>query len=169
MHRIAPTLLALVGLLVPGLPASPQDWETNRATLNGLPGVYVVVEKFKEAKKQAGFDESTFQTDVELKLRMAGIKVLSEQEFRVSPVRPWLYLMVNAAHSQPDELACFSLLLEMNQRVHLASNGALTTGVTWSTGSLGRGDLSDVRTAVKDRVDAFINAWLSVNPKEQGP
>lgn len=40
-----------------------QDTEMTRATLKGLPGVYVLVEDFTEQNKAAGFDERIFQTD----------------------------------------------------------------------------------------------------------
>jgi len=32
-------------------------------------------------------------------------------------------------------------------------------------GTVGRDNLRDIRNSTKDRVDEFINAYLSVNPK----
>ncbi len=154
-----------------GPEATAVDNEMTRATLKGLPGVYVsrgvcLGRIFSEQDKVAGFDERTFQTDVELKLRLAGIKVLTEEEQLATPGMPILYLHVNALHKQPGQNHAYSISLGLQQAVRLVRNGALAYGArTWSVNSVGYGDLPFIRNAVKDYVDQFINAWLSVNPK----
>ena len=56
--------------------------------------------------------------------------------------------------------------LGLQQAVRLVRNGALAYGArTWGVNSVGYGDLPFIRNAVKDYVDQFINAWLSVNSK----
>ena len=140
-------------------------------TLKDLPGVRVVVERFRSAAEDAGFDERTFQTDVELKLRMAGIKAAEDTDL------PQLYLNVNTLHRERKRNDAYSVSLQLFQRVLLesqlhsnqenSSDEALATSTTvastWSTGSLGLGSVADVRAAVRDRVDMFINDWLAVN------
>lgn len=144
----------------------------NRESLKDLPGVAVLVEDFRRSAEDAGFDREVFQTDVELKLRMAGIRATEEDGW------PKLYLNVNAMHRERGQLAPYTVSLELLQVALLhsplgpnqdeATVGALavrtTLAVTWSTGSLGLGDVADVRRVVKDRVDTFVNDWLSVNP-----
>ena len=39
-------------------------------------------------------------------------------------------------------------------------------GPTWEGGAVLRGRVPFVRAYVKNLVDEFINAWLSVNPKK---
>lgn len=56
-------------------PAKVEDGGMRRS-LAGLKNVRVVVERFKPAQEQAGFDGTTFQTDVE-QLRSAGITPLT--------------------------------------------------------------------------------------------
>lgn len=90
-------VIAALALLNAG-PEATADDELERATLKGLPGVYVGVEYFDEQDKAAGFDERIFQIDVELNLRLAGIKVLTKEERSATPGMPMLYLHVNALH-----------------------------------------------------------------------
>lgn len=143
-----------------------------RESLKNLPGVRVLVEGFRNHAEDAGFDKQTFQTDVELKLRLAGIKVAEHLDW------PWLYVNVNALHRERNRNSAYSISLELYQRVLLvsqvgsdpgkSSEGALvssgTEATTWDRGWLGVGGVDDVRTAVKNLIDTFINDWLAVNP-----
>lgn len=141
-------------------------------TLKDLPGVIVIVENFRRAAEDIGFDGQTFQTDVELKLRMAGIKATEDTSL------PRLYLNINPMPQERNGRFPYSISLELIQRVLLPSQlshetekrseEALATStmsaITWSTGMLGFGPVSHARESVKDVVDKFVNDWLSVNP-----
>ena len=54
--------------------------EEQRQVLRGLEGVHVVIKRLKPEIEMDGLYRSTLETDVELTLRMAGIKVLTEEE-----------------------------------------------------------------------------------------
>jgi len=62
----------------------------------------------------------------------------------------------------------YDITLEFKQYVTLVrSPSAQAYGATWSTGYMGYNpQLRDIRDKMKDRVDIFINAYLSVNPKK---
>lgn len=155
--------VALLGLVM-GLPAMAGDNEYGRASLKGVEAVYVLVESFSEDEKSAGFDTRTFQTDVELKLRLAGIKVLTKKEWLTTTGGPYLYLNVNPLNPITGENSPFNIDLEFNQSVLLDRDPSISVlAATWSVGNIGNGDITYVRDSVKDRVDTFINAWLSVN------
>ena len=162
-------VLSVVGCATPtASPAPAADGPLDRVTLKGLTGVSVTVETFSKQAKRAGFDERTFQTDAELKLRMAGIHVLSETEMLKTPGMPNLYLVVNALHERRGERAAFSGRIELKQFVRLKRDRSIgTDAATWSNAWVGVGDLPFIREGVKDYMDKFINAWLSVNPKPQ--
>jgi len=155
----------LLALLSESGIARAADDTSGRNTLKGLTGVHVIIDGIREEQKRAGFDQATFQTDVELKLRMAGIKVLTEDEWLKSKGMPLLDVTINALHTQRGEIAPYSLGLELAQAANLSRNGAPALVVTWSTAAVGYGDLSHVRDGLKDHLEGFINAWLSVNPK----
>lgn len=162
---------ALVLLVLLGSFGEPQAAEPSltRFNLKGLTGVYVSVEGFGEAAQRAGLSESTIQTDVELKLRMAGIKVMTLEEWdatRFQPTGGYFFVNITATHTRPGESAAFNVAIELREDVRLVRNGALVQlAATWSSAAVGYGDIPHVRNSAKDLVDRFINAWLSVNPK----
>lgn len=150
-------------------------------TLKGLPGVRVVVESFSRAAEDAGFDTSTFQQEVELKLRLAGIRAYEDSEADWPPL---LYVNVNALHGKAGERHAYGISLRLLQRAVLRRHLSAESGkavpedemddltaevVTWSKGATGFGHLPHVRDSVKDLADSFINAWLAANPRDGSP
>ena len=130
---------------------------TDRESLKDLPGVMVLVEDFSSRAEDAGFDRRTFQTDVELKLRMAGIKVAEDDD------APWLHVNVTVLHRERNKIDGYGINLGLIQDVLLESQ-VKTRGTTWLAGVVGIGDVDHVRTSVKNLIDTFINDWLAVNP-----
>jgi hypothetical protein len=140
--------------------------ELDRKTLAGLPGVGVVLEEVKPP-----LDTSTIQTDVELRLRRAGIRVLSEEERQKTTGGPYLYVQVThiGAVAPWGNIVAYSLNVELKQNVFLERTYEAAVGsTTWSVSSVaivGRNNLvKGVREAVRDHVDKFINTYLSVHP-----
>jgi hypothetical protein len=60
--------------------------------------------------------------------------------------------------------------VSLNQRVLLAREQSISvTAPTWSTSyivTIGMNNLLEVRDDIKELVDKFLNAYLSVNPKK---
>lgn len=145
------------------------DSSQDRATLRDLKGVAVKVSVNPELE-MAGMNMNTIQTDIELKLRMVGIKVYTlEESFRTSG-KPCLYVSINGIKS--DYVPSYSVSFEIRlfQEVCLTRNTKITSlANTWSvgwTGFVGEDKIFNIRDVVKDYVDKFINAYLSVNPKQ---
>lgn len=134
------------------------------ATLKGINTVYVLVEDLPPGAKVLGLAKETIQTDVELKLRLAGIRVVTREESFRLPGAPYLYVNLNLADSAQNGGAS----VELKQNVFLERNGEFAYGVaTWETGIVMRTPTAQfIRNSVKDMVDQFLNAWLSVNPKK---
>ena len=138
------------------------DNEIARKTLRGLEGVYVLI-SLDEKIPQVGLLESQSRTDVEEKLRTAGIKVLLDK-----PGVPWMRVHLYSLNNNQDIV--YMVHLDLIQDAHLIKNyklTRLTRVITWSTGYLRRTyRIEDVRSDIKDLTDQFINAYLSVNPKK---
>jgi hypothetical protein len=64
--------------------------------LKGLEAVRPEVERLKPEIERDGLFREELQSDLELKLRMAGIRVLSEEDAQKNPNMPVLYLNVDA-------------------------------------------------------------------------
>ena len=133
--------------------------------LRGLYGVHVLIEGFSPENKAAGFHYQTFQRDVELKLHLAGIDVLTEKESRSTPGEPYLHLIIIPSHDKQGQTARYSIDLYLMEKVRLVRNDSVIYVTTWEFGTFGHGSLAVVREKVKDLVDRFIYDWLNVNQK----
>ena len=138
-----------------------------RQNLRGIKGVSVLIEVSPDLKK-CGLTESQLQVDVELKLRMAGIKVLTGKK---AIDQPFVFLQVEGA-KKPNSynLYLFYIGVELHQGVYLMRNKSIFSVVpTWSTYTFGEASseqMTVIRDLAKDFVDQFINDYLSVNPKQ---
>ena len=166
------TVLAALAFLSAGV-VSPLvgqgDNEYTRKTLAGLTGLYVSVEQIPDEMQRDGLDTTQILTDVELKLRQAGITVLTRQEWLSTAAAPYLYVNVQAIKN-PANFYAFSVDVQLRQRVTLVHDPAvLILATTWSAtgviGTVGSKKLRSLREAVRDLTDQFINAYLAANPK----
>jgi hypothetical protein len=162
------TLMCL-SFFISAPPIHSYDDEGARLSLKGLQEIFVLIEELSPAFKELGLTEYQLRTDVELKLRMAGIKVVSEKD--KVPGTPFLYVKTWGERSKnlPDS---FSILfvIELQQKVFLFRiPNSLLWAPTWSLTQWGlipdREFSQRIRATVKDSIDMFINAYLSVNPK----
>lgn len=76
MPRVGAWILLILVLGLAGSPAVAMDTELSRSTLKGLRGVSVMIESLEPEVERDGLSRSTIETDVELKLRQAGITVV---------------------------------------------------------------------------------------------
>jgi hypothetical protein len=132
-------------------------------SLRGLDRIAVVVEDLHAEAENAGLSRAQLQTAVELRLRLAGIKVVDESE-GIAKGYPFLYAQINNGER------FYSIHVAFEQSVFLQRNTDIRCmAVTWTTESAGSSSpprmAETVRKAVADHVDEFINAYLSVNPK----
>jgi hypothetical protein len=160
--------LTAILLFGSAVPAWPLDTPEPRATLKGIAAIVVLVESLKPDAERDGLSRDQLQTDVELRLRKAGIKAVSFGGVESSEML--LYLNVNSSKSREVEIYGYSIDLEFLQQVLLARDPRVRTRTaTWSTsqtGIVGSRNLSrGVRDSVADLVDRFINAYLEQNPK----
>jgi hypothetical protein len=171
MTRRLATIYLMTMLLI-GIATQPVHAQATGlaiATLKGISAVAVAVEQLPDRAKAVGLTEESIQTDVELKLRLAGMRVVPKEEVDKVPGAPWLYVRVNVRHvtdnieaAHIDVFLCQGAILERNGQV-----APIT--VTWFTGQLsvlGTNAAETLRDETKDLIDEFLNDWLSVNPKK---
>jgi hypothetical protein len=157
------TVFSLAGI---GSSVFAVDNKYTRETLKGINKICVIVEHLKPEVEQAGLSRSQILKDVGLKLRLAGIKVLAyENSFKEECVG---YIYINLNTMKPiQDLYIYNIDYEFRQKVFLKQNQSLfVPATTWSTGRLGTGYIANIRESIKNRVDEFINAYLSVNLKK---
>jgi hypothetical protein len=168
MVRVLFLLLALT--LTLSYPLFAVNGISNRATLRGLKGIGVLVEKLPLEVEQEGLKRDQLQMEVESKLRTAGIKVLTKEESFKTPGEPHLYININVNIAKTEsDIYPYSIDLLLIQKVSLLRDPKLTSyAITWSTGgvgSIGKPILNQLRENVEEMVEVFVKAYLAENPK----
>jgi hypothetical protein len=147
------TLLAIAQLC----PLLGEDNDFERQTLVGITAVKVLVEQLPPGAAKLGLTAGSIQTDVELKLRLAGMRTMASSA-------TYLYVNVNVIGSS----RAANILVELRQNARLENYPTILAigATTWRSGSLGENpNAQGIRNTIKDLVDQFLNDWLSVNPK----
>ncbi len=150
--------------------AYAQDIEQTRNALRGLSGVYVMPENpLEEDAIRGGLSQDNIRAEVEQKLRLAGIRVLSKEEWEQEQGRPYLQVWPKVLKGGVLGGYMYHITVEFKQYVSLVRSPSVQVfGATWSTEHMGyTPELRDIRDRMKDRIDKFIDAYLSVNPKKQ--
>jgi len=161
----------VIGILIfVASPLGALNSEMNRATLQGLKGVRVLMEDLAPEVEREGLVKNQLQRNVEEKLRSAGIRVFSQEETVRTPGEPYLYVNVNVNFAKGEEEVCsYSIDIAIIQNVTLARNPKQTSyAITWSTGGvgmIGKKSLRELKESVDEIVEIFVQAFFSVNPK----
>ncbi len=138
--------------------------EHQTASLRGIRSMSVVVEEIKPGI--SGLTEKAIQTDVELKLRMTGVKVDSSAKTYLYVQVTWLSTHMGGRHVGYG----YYVQVKFEQGVTALETGWQGIASTWGSGSIGssptEGAGRRIRRTVKENVDEFLNDYLSVNPRQ---
>jgi hypothetical protein len=163
MAKLCAALALIMLLLIPGISSA---LTSDQEALVGLKGVYVLVEYIRPELERLGIIEKQIKTDVELRLRKAGVRVLTKVEKSNTPDAATLYVKENGLITSRG-LYLFSIDVQLLQLVTLA-RGSRVVGCIWihnDIGIVGIDNISKIRPRLADLVDKFINDYLAANPK----
>lgn len=166
MRRILNFTMFCMGMLLIAGPVFGQARDENKEVLRGLKEVHVVVERLKAEIEQDGLFARTLQNDMELKLTLAGIKVLTEEECLQIPCVANLYLHVDAfKHAKG---YTYRIQLSLMEAVVVLRKQMRVTGTSFRMhDELGMTEhLADIREEARDLLDKFIKVWRDVNPRK---
>ena len=120
--------------------------------------------------------ESRLRTIIELKLRTAGLRVLSEEESLADPdTNPWVVLAQGAMPATlrvGERLTGYfvSTNLTVFEFRYQAARDAVLPVQLWVSGGLNTIPLkrgaSDIERVVAGLLDEFLNDWLAANPRK---
>lgn len=151
-----------------GLAQLPKD-PLAQETLRGLPGVRLIVEKIDAEVERDGLTTDLVRTTAETHLRAAGIRLLSKDEVLMTQGRPTIQILVQTARS--DSLYAYCVEVSVRQEmVPIHRQTSMPVWVrSWVTenvvGIKPHKHIHVLKTTVEDLVDAFIRAYVAVNPK----
>ena len=159
------TIFALAAILVIAFPALiRQGWADDtpeeRATLRGIKAVKVVVRDLHPDAEADGLTSSQLQSDVELRLRKAGITASPSARAALNVTvntsgreSGWYFFVIEVSLTQP------VALVRDRKSIILAS--------TWRLGNFGDVAAQDlarfVRETVAGQVDTFVRAYREQN------
>jgi hypothetical protein len=161
--KVVAVFLAMAILLFPTISRAAEN--PDQQVLRGLKGVSVAVGKIRREAERLGLDTEKIKTDVELRLRKAGIKVLTGQEMMETPGMPYLLVSVNATVGSG--ICAYAIDVDLHEAVTL-DRGPRIHSPVWNAayaGWVGTNKIREIRGHVGDLVDKFINDYLVANPK----
>ena len=144
-----------------------QGESRHTASLRKLVGVRLIIEELDQDTKTI-LSEQQIQTDIELRLRRNGIRLLSKSEWLDAPGSPYLHLELRVLRSERTGVYNYSYSLELRQSVLLDRDPQfLMFAATWQTINGGYAGssvaASAIRESIGDAVDDFCNDFLAAN------
>ena len=173
MRKIKWILLITVAVLLLTSPDANAEFVVeDKETLRGIKAIFVAIEPIRPEAEGFGLTQDKIRSDVELKLKIAGIKVLSKEEWLKTPGSPRLYININQVYNNQVGAFICDMNVNFNQKVNLTRNPDVscmaTTWWTSATGAVGGKEMEEkVRSTIKDQVDLFLSDYLAVNPKQK--
>jgi len=173
MRKNAVSILALGVFLFRSVFA---DAVENRIPFHGLKAVAVFVEDIDQEAIKDGLSKEQIKSDVELRLREAGIKVVPVEKSLNFSTPSYLYIIVNTVKFSSGLEYVYGTSVQLKQVVVIEREKpvkppkAYLWATTWEkSDGVGITPVEDlvgnVREQINDKVDAFINDYLAENPK----
>ena len=133
--------------------------------LRGISSVWVLIESLGPEEANIGLADDAVRTDVELRLKGAGLRVISPKEAKKIAVTDNTFLYVNVAVTSGGWAA--TVLTQFAQAAYVLRNSLpIGTAFTWTdVSTLSSPSLGSVRSEIKDLVDKFLNEWLKQDPR----
>jgi len=168
MKRNLVTLfIAFWGATVSVVFAQTIGWE--RQSLRGLKGVYLVIAEVPPEAKREILTTNQLRTEVKLRLRKAGIQVLTWEEWLETLGKPFLYVRVHSVKGGDLKSHVFSIDVSLEQEVSLMRSPDIKShAVTWKTSTIvivNNLRLLSIRNKVVGLIDKFTKDYLAVSPK----
>jgi len=141
-----------------------------RDTLRGLKELSVLVEYLPDDVEREGLNREHLQRDIEVRLRQAGLHVLTISEVANLPGAPYLYVAVYPIIGPSINVNTYAVALTLKQLVQLSRNPSTELFATTWDGPIHLSSLSDsrgldIRSRIFDAVGRFIVDYRDVNSK----
>ncbi len=163
---------AAAALVCAAVPATAQDTEWNRYTLEDLVGVYVRAET-NEGCEGAGLSTESIRTDAVAALEAAEVPLLTERQMLESPGLPELRVTLECGGGVAGVVG-YSVSVRMQQATQMIRDTQITLSeaVTWWTTAVGVSEASATAQALGEelqaRLNAFAEAFAAANAEEEG-
>lgn len=140
-----------------------------RESLKEMAGVMVYVYGLDSNLEAKGITKEILKTDVELKLRLARIKIFEDSTDAkfINNGQPELQISIFSKNFGPSEINI--IYVKLFQDADLRRGEQPTFVTTWEIQGMAYGPVGTshtyIRGTLRDLVDSFINDYLAMNPK----
>jgi len=152
-----------------GLELIEEKITTQRGALKGIQGFHVSIENLPPVAKELGITKELLKTEVELKLRLAGIKIYSHEEYVKNLVGiSSLYVNLNIVGNNEGAYV-FNIYIALRELAYIQRTNKPSLATIWEYGYAGftpKASNSFIREELKRGLDTFLNDYLAVNPKK---
>ncbi len=163
-------LPALVVNAVLAAPVAGQSVAMDTMSLHRLPGVYVEMGQVSLEATQDGFNRDSVRALIIQKLDDARIKVLSEDEWKVTLGSPVLHVRINLLRAS-QYLYLYGVELELRQIAVMMRDSQPVFVPTWrsgqSLGSVSANTISSLTDLILVATDRFISAHAVANRRRR--
>ncbi len=105
----------------------------SKAVMKHLPGVAIVVENLDKDALDTGLNTEILEKYTELKLKAAGVKVLTPKESLALPDQPYIYLRLTVVKIPKSTVMIYTFDVKLDETLRRESDHTLITGSTvWS-------------------------------------
>ena len=173
MRKVKWVLLIIAAVMLLTSPDANAEFVVeDKETLRGIKAIFVAIESIRPEAEGYGLTQDKILSDVELKLKRAGIKVLSKEEWLKTTGSPRLYININQIYNNQVSAFVCDMNVNFNQKVYLETNpGVSCMATTWwtsATGIVGGKEMEKkVRGTIKEQIDLFLNDYLAVNLRKK--
>lgn len=126
----------MLGTSFPGSPRTLYNADPAGASLKGLKSVYVSVQYDAPPQPRYGLSKDDLRSEVELTLKVNGIRALNRREWKRAAGRPFLFVHIVGNTLNPNQRGAsyfYTLNVELIQQVGLQRQpNVRCEGVTWS-------------------------------------
>ena len=165
--RIAAPLIC-IGWIFGSIAFAQVSDAISAASLSGLTAFNVSIGDLSTEVRQDGLKAEQVRSDIELKLRAAGIKIIPQSTWIDTVGAGELYVEASALKHAGGQYS-YCIQVRVIQRVSLLTKPTHETlAATWSTSVMGVVGSSGVATKIRGEVgaetDRFVTSYLSANP-----
>ena len=161
-------------LLVAGICTSVSHAQSKPNRLERISKVTTLIDYGATGEAPSGISEDRLRTVLELKLRSAGLRVLTDDEDGKDPdLNPYMYLEVSTlqTRSVSGKVIGSAYAARLSARIFgtVLFNKSLAPIELWSLSTMGvsgpESAASETERAVVGLCESFLNVWLAANPR----
>lgn len=166
MNGVKPAVLLVLAIGLTGLAARAQggQGDDERENLADVREINVIVERLADDAEEAGLHRNALSNAIEERLEERGVPLGHSGQAAD--------LYVNIATDRGSTgLYAYCVRVSVQQLATIEGNQLRAFVDTWdlaSVGTVGRGNLPDVRSVVLQIVDAFSDDYLEMNERREG-